>query len=745
MSALHGEIVVCGQHVGGDIELRIFGDEFYARHETLSGYTVVYDKTLGRYCYATLAGGHFVSSGVPVNKPIPAGLRKHLKEEPQVRNDKFDQRYEQLRPAEGITGSSATRTLGPENGLLSGRTLHKGRVRGLTILVDFKDVTSSIKREDVEEMLNGDDYTVNGNFSSVKKYYETISAGKFTYENTVVGPVKLKHRRSYYIDNLLVEEAINAAIDEFHVDLSEFDSKNEGVVDAINILYAGRSEYNGDLWPHNHTIRLKYGNIRTHYYMITGLGQNKVDLRIGTICHENGHMLCRFPDMYDYGKRDGDSEKSQGMGSYCLMSSGNHLNQQRTPSPVCAYLRDLAGWTENEITLNNQGRYKAVHGDYGTVMKYRTNHSNEYFIIENRSNRGLDTYLPSGGLAIYHCDILGSNELQEGTRERHYQCALLQADGHLDLEHNGNRGDSGDLFKAIEGIAVSDMTHPSSRQWDGTDSGLLISDITEPSEIISFTVGKPAKPAVIVESFPDLAIPDDTHDGVNSVLNVDGEGKVSKITLTLDITHTWISDLRVSLTAPDGTSVVVHDLEGEDGDDIKASYSSDDLLPSMLNKPIKGDWTLNIVDTVESDVGKLNSWKLEMEYEFDADITEAESTPDLAIPDSNSDGVTDVISIDDIGTLGSIVVKVDIQHTYIGDLQVDLISPAGSLVRLHNQEGDNQDSLVSTYDIDSTPDLGVLTDEQIEGEWLLKVRDLTPEDTGIIKKWSLKIVRTVSG
>ena len=36
---------------------------------------------------------------------------------------------------------------------------------------------------------------------------------------------------------------------------------------------------------------------------------------------------------------------------------------------------------------------------------------------------------PSSGLAVYHCDIFGSNELQQGTAENHYQCALLQADG----------------------------------------------------------------------------------------------------------------------------------------------------------------------------------------------------------------------------------------------------------------------------------------------------------------------------
>ena len=294
MSSLNGEVILADQSIGDALQLRIFGDEFYARRETLDGYTVIYDTEQRRYCYATLAVGRFVSAGIPVYKPAPRNLRRHLKEDPDVRNEKFGLRYARIRPPEEDAETALMRTLGADGGLLNGRKLHRGQIQGLTVMVDFDDVRTNIAIADVEAMFNSDDYSENGNYCSVKTYFETVSSGKLTYTNFVIGPVRLSKRRSHYINNLLFEEAMDVVVNDLNVDLTQFDSKNEGIVDAINFLYAGESQYDGRLWPHNSFKALHYGSMRTHYYQLTGLGLHKVDLRIGTICHENGHLLCRF-------------------------------------------------------------------------------------------------------------------------------------------------------------------------------------------------------------------------------------------------------------------------------------------------------------------------------------------------------------------------------------------------------------------------------------------------------------------
>lgn len=496
MSKIVGEILT---FLSGNerIKLRVFGDEFYARHESLEGYTAIYDSSLNEYCYAKLNNGRLMSTGEKINGPIPEGITPHLKENPDVIQEKFEEQYlnsgylnlENTDLKKNIY-DNINKNKAENNGLLSGRRRSKGKVKGLTVLVEFADISANATPHDVEQMLNGENYHGNDNYCSVREYFKIASNGKLDYSNDVIGPIKLSHDSSYYmsVPFPFVQEAMDIVVNKLKIDLSIYDSQNEGIVDAINFLYAGQTIYQGKLWPHNSYLSIDYNGIKTGFYMISSLGKNANSMSIGTFCHETGHLLCRFPDLYDYGNRDGDYINSKGISVYCLMGSGNHLNNGRTPSPICAYLRDLVGWCDNEVILNNAGLYTATHGNYNTVMKYNTSKSNEYFIVENRVKSDLDKYLPSSGLAVYHCDQNGSNEWQQGTSEYHYQCALLQADAKLDLERNINDGDKSDLFGAYNGVALSNNTNPSSKEWDGSDSGFIISNITKPDINIKLEV-----------------------------------------------------------------------------------------------------------------------------------------------------------------------------------------------------------------------------------------------------------------
>jgi len=744
MSAIFGERLTFPQGDGSMAELIVYGDEFHAHYETVSGYSAIHDLDLGMWCYALPASGRLVSSGVPIDKPAPPGLRRHLKESPQVRTETIRRRYETLRPRDLPLLSGMSRTFGANRGLLSGRRVSRGQVRGLTVLVEFSDLTSTVTTADVDALLNQQGYTRNGNAGSVRDFYLEMSAGKLDYRNTVVGPVRLPQPQSFYIQNSLVPDALAAAVSQFGVNLRDFDSLGQGVADAVNFLYAGRTLYQGELWPHNAERVLRFGDVQTHFYMLTSMGRQAIDLSIGTFCHESGHLLCRFPDIYDYGERDGDLEDSAGIGSYCLMGSGNHLGGGRSPSAICAYLRDLVDWYDETIVINSPGEYVATKSAATSVLKFETPRPNEYFLVENRTAVGRDAALPASGLAIYHCDVLGSNEFEDGTRERHYQVALLQADGHLDLEHNRNLGDPTDLFGAVSGVAFSDATTPSSRMWDGTASGLLISDIGAPGERIGFRTGTPATPEPTGGTVADLLIPDDNPDGARSSIDVAAAGAVAGLTVVVDILHPYIGDLRVELIAPDGQTVVLRDREGGPADDLHATYSSSDpdsRLAALHGKPAAGRWTLHVIDTARRDVGRLNQWRIEVRTAPSDGVVNRESRPALLIPDADFAGVADTISVPEQGTLGQARVDVEIRHTFIGDLSVDLVPPSGAVVPLHQRTGGSRNDLVATYDPTTTPLLAGLAGMSVTGDWKLRVRDTAARDIGRLERWAIHLTR----
>ena len=620
MSAIFGETLTFTQATGEPVRLVVFGDDMFARYETVDGFTVVYDEDLGRFCYANTTARGIASSGVPADEPPPRQLARHQHASRQLRNERVRDHLDGMLPVESSPRErEALLTFGPSGGLLPGRVLNNGSVRGLTILITFPDTPSTVTTADVTSLLNGPNYRANGNASSVAEYFETMSTGRLRFTNDVVGPYQMSRPKLSYanVDGLLVPEALQLAIDH-GVDFSLYDSLGQGIVDAVCIMYAGRTEYRGDLWPHNWVHRKSSHGVRTELYIVTSMGRRAQDLSIGTFCHESGHLLFRWPDLYDYGlaEREGDDFKSSGIGTYCLMAAGNHLDQGRTPAPVSAYLRDLVGWCGNQVDLNTGGRFEARHGDYDTALRYSTDAEHEYFLVENRSALGFDTHSTSSGLAVYHCDTRGSNEFQQGTRERHYQCALLQADGHLDLEQALNQGDMGDLYGATAGTAVSHATVPASRLWDGSDAGLTISDVGGPGEVIAFHQGPVGEAGLVVtgSSTPELVIPENRPEGVGDVITLSGAGTVRSLRVTVSIAHTYVGDLRVALLSPTGKRAVLHNRSGGSRDNLELDLSSEppSLLAPLVGQPIAGAWRLSVSDNAAVDTGTLTSWSIEI-------------------------------------------------------------------------------------------------------------------------------------
>ena len=344
---------------------------------------------------------------------------------------------------------------------------------------------------------------------------------------------------------------------------------------------------------------------------------------------------------------------------------------------------------------------------------------------------------------------------------------------------------------------------------------------------------------------PSLAITDNTT--VSDAITVADSGTATSVTVAVDITHTYIGDLKIDLVAPDGTTKMLHNRSGGGTDDIDQTYT-----PDFEGESIAGTWTLRIRDNANLDSGTLNSWTLTINhgstttaspvtsisgsgsvyyaevsastdgtYNLDlvssghgiadtasnqltntaptgADETYTVSTtitdttvptvssierynpssattdsqtlvyritfsedvtgvgtadfalspgsaggtstssgqftqtrsPSLAITDNTT--VSDAITVADSGTATSVTVAVDITHTYIGDLKIDLIAPDGTTELVRSRSGGGTDDIDQTY----TPDF---EGESIAGTWTLRIRDNANLDSGTLNSWTLTI------
>ncbi len=122
-------------------------------------------------------------------------------------------------------------------------------------------------------------------------------------------------------------------------------------------------------------------------------------------------------------------------------------------------------------------------------------------------------------------------------------------------------------------------------------------------------------------------------------------------------------------------------------------------------------------------------------------VVRGEATPNLSIPDANSSGIASSITLAQPGTARRIKAGVDITHTFIGDLRVELATPSGRTAVLHDRVGQGQDDLITTFDSAANPALTALLaqPEPISGRWTLKVKDLVGQDVGKLNRWSLEI------
>ena len=300
---------------------------------------------------------------------------------------------------------------------------------------------------------------------------------------------------------------------------------------------------------------------------------------------------------------------------------------------------------------------------------------------------------------------------------------------------------------------------------------------------------------------------------VTSTIVVSGAGSyLWDLNAVTFLRHTFNADLDVTLTSPAGTVVTLTSDNGAGNDDVfngtvwddqadpggQVPYTNDaglvtdhlyvngvlasplvpeEAMGAFIGEDPNGTWTLTISDDLAGDNGTLDSWGLQVTtlpqpLRPELAYLNSQNTP-VAIPTGPA-VVTSTLDMS--GGLGTftcgVTLSTGITHTFAADLDVTLMSPAGTVVTITTDNGagnDNvfngtqwydkanpggqvpytsNDGLVSdqTY-VNLTPVPALVPEEAMaafngedpRGVWTLTVSDDLAGDGGSIDSWGLAI------
>ena len=132
------------------------------------------------------------------------------------------------------------------------------------------------------------------------------------------------------------------------------------------------------------------------------------------------------------------------------------------------------------------------------------------------------------------------------------------------------------------------------------------------------------------------------------------------------------------------------------------------------------------------------------------DTTDEEETDSVYTSEQSVDitdafifnGVTDsvIFGVKNVNSYEDLEININIQHTHMEDLSLELIAPNGKSVLLRYKES-GEDSMVMNYSVDSESfeALSNLGTSIPAGNWVLKITDHSYQDSGQLNNWSITV------
>jgi subtilisin-like proprotein convertase family protein/S1-C subfamily serine protease len=141
-------------------------------------------------------------------------------------------------------------------------------------------------------------------------------------------------------------------------------------------------------------------------------------------------------------------------------------------------------------------------------------------------------------------------------------------------------------------------------------------DVTRIDQVAALIAPAPppvTTPEKVFASKSAVAIPDNNARGVESAIQVGESASGKKVLIAVDVEHSFVGDLTLTLTAPDGKSYVLRRNKGGRSRDLVGVFgdtlASETSLASLSKSPA-GSWKLKAVDGAAQDAGTLRQWKV---------------------------------------------------------------------------------------------------------------------------------------
>ncbi len=356
------------------------------------------------------------------------------------------------------------------------------------VLITFSDMEFSMSDPAAyyNRILNEEGYNEGAGKGCAADYFREQSGGRCNLQFDIYGPVKVSsnaRRQGLNYGEVVIREAMEILCKTEGTDFTKYDWDGDNEVNQVVFVAAGYGgmSNSGYIWPNSGpTYILLPGGISTHFTSIScEMWKDDTLCGIGTIIHEYCHCL-GLPDIYPMPPATAFSAVDE----WDLMDGGNYLNRGWCPPNLSAMEKLYLGWaTPVELTEPTSIKNMKPLSEGGETYIIRSSgNSDEFYLLENRYQKGWDYGCPSNGLLIFHVDYEKDSWANNKVNisDTHYRYDLFHADGKVyrdwDPNNNGKDNTKWTLENHLRSIYLSTSPYPYYNIETGTTNASLTDD-----------------------------------------------------------------------------------------------------------------------------------------------------------------------------------------------------------------------------------------------------------------------------